>query len=60
MAHFLCTNCKEEIEYPGFCQTPDCPQFGQALDLCECEDGKHGGLKGGEGEESLDGDNYAG
>lgn len=30
-----------ESNNPGTCQASSCPQYGQDLETCECEDGRH-------------------
>ena len=42
MTHYICKGgCKGVSDEFGFCGAEDCPSFGEVLEECECEDGKH-------------------
>lgn len=44
MKHYICTGgCKGVSQNPGNCETSTCLLYGQPLEKCTCEDGKHGG-----------------
>ena len=44
MVHFICTGgCKTISDRPGACESPTCPEYGEPLKECDCEDGKHYG-----------------
>ena len=48
MAHFICKGgCKGVSEVEGFCEAEGCPSQWQALEECNCDDGKHGAGDGG-------------
>ncbi len=52
MTHYTCTACEGVAELPGVCQTADCPQNGDILADCTCEDGRHAELKQKQKEQS--------
>ncbi len=54
MTHYVCTNCGGVAELPGVCQTADCPQNGDILEECACEDDRHEDLKTKEKEQGND------
>ena len=42
--HYICTGgCRGISDTPGVCQTEGCPKYGQPLEECGCENGKHYG-----------------
>lgn len=42
MSHYICTGgCQGESPNPGVCQAASCPHFGEPLEECDCEDGRH-------------------
>jgi hypothetical protein len=42
--HYICTGgCGGASERPGVCQSPDCLQHGQPLEVCDCTDDRHYG-----------------
>ena len=42
--HFICAGgCGGVSEHPGVCGEPDCPQHGEPLEPCDCEDDRHYG-----------------
>ena len=44
MTHFICTGeCKGMSDHPGTCQDEACSKHDEALEHCECDDGKHNG-----------------
>jgi hypothetical protein len=55
MSHNVCATCKGTSENAGFCQTPDCAAYGEALKECNCEDEMHQAVVGGEAsDESIE------
>jgi hypothetical protein len=45
MTHYVCPACSGVAELPGVCQTPDCPQNGDLLAECTCDDDRHEAVK---------------
>lgn len=44
MEHYICKGgCEGVSEQQGVCQEPTCPNFGKALEKCDCIDNKHEG-----------------
>ncbi len=54
MTHYVCSNCGGVAELSGVCQTADCPQNGDILEECNCEDDRHAELKDKEKEMNDD------
>ncbi len=45
MEHYICIGgCRGVSEVPGVCQADECQKHGHPLEVCECTDGKHGGV----------------
>lgn len=44
MSHYICTGgCHGYSTKPATCNQPTCPHYQQALEECDCTDGRHFG-----------------
>ena len=49
MSHYICTGgCRGVGNEAGTCQATTCPLYGEELQGCDCQDGKHDGAFGDE------------
>lgn len=55
MEHYICIGtCRGVSDEQGTCQDSQCPNYGQRLQSCECEDDRHGRESNAEDYQKID------